>query len=155
MPIWIFLFSMLDKSCSLNLSSLERCSSPLEPPLNKLQKLLIFLVLQAPGLDAVFQMGPHKNRVEGDNHLPAGHSSFLAASTHCWLLPSLSSTRVHKFFTGLLSMSSSPSLYPQLGSSWSKCNILHLFLLNPIKFTQVHFSSLFSSLCMAPFPSIV
>ena len=37
----------------------------------------LFLVLGAPDLEAVLQMGPHKGRVERDNHLPvpAGHPS--------------------------------------------------------------------------------
>jgi len=49
--------------------------------LDSLQQLHIFLVLGAPGLDTVFQMGPQESRVEGDNHLllPAGYSSFDAA----------------------------------------------------------------------------
>lgn len=41
----------------------------------------IFLVLRAPNLVAALQVGPHKVRVEGDNHLPhpAGHASFDVA----------------------------------------------------------------------------
>jgi len=37
------------------------------PPLDLLQSLHVFLVLSAPGLDAVLQMGPHEGRVEGNN----------------------------------------------------------------------------------------
>lgn len=41
----------------------------------------IFLALGAPNLVAALQVGPHKVRVEGDNHLPhpAGHTSFDVA----------------------------------------------------------------------------
>ena len=51
------------------------------PPLDSFQELCVFLVLGAPGLDAVLQMGPHKSGAEGDNHLPlpAGHPFFNAA----------------------------------------------------------------------------
>jgi len=47
------------------------------PPLDPLQKLYNFLLLGAPGLDTVLQMGPHKGKGEGDSHLPlpAGHLS--------------------------------------------------------------------------------
>ena len=36
------------------------------PPLDPLQKLHIFPLLRAPDLDAVFQLGPHEGRVEGE-----------------------------------------------------------------------------------------
>ena len=47
------------------------------PPLDLLQQLDVLLVLRAPELDAVLQMGSHKRRVEEKNHLPrlAGHAS--------------------------------------------------------------------------------
>jgi len=47
------------------------------PPLDPLQKFHIFPVLGPPHLDAVLQVGPHRGRIEGDNHLPvpAGHHS--------------------------------------------------------------------------------
>ena len=49
-----------------------------DPPLDPLQQLSVFLILGAPYLDTVLQMGPHKSRIEGDNHLPlpAGHPFF-------------------------------------------------------------------------------
>ena len=56
-------------------------------PLDPLQELRVFFVLRAPGLDTVFQMGPHKSQVERDNHLPvpAGHpSSDGAQGTVCF-----------------------------------------------------------------------
>jgi len=47
-----------------------------------LQLLHILLVLEAPSLDTVLQMGTHELRVERDNHLPlpASHCSVDAAS---------------------------------------------------------------------------
>ena len=39
-------------------------------PLNPLQHLCNFPVLGAPALDVVLQMGPHRSRAEGHNHLP-------------------------------------------------------------------------------------
>ena len=58
------------------------------PPLDSFQELCVFLVLGAPGLDAVLQMGPHKSGAEGDNHLPlrAGHL-FLNAAQNTVGLP--------------------------------------------------------------------
>ena len=46
-----------------------------------LQQLHIFVVLGAPDLDAVPQLGPHKGREKGDNDIScsAGHSSSYAA----------------------------------------------------------------------------
>ncbi|KAK4830062.1 hypothetical protein QYF61_008400 [Mycteria americana] len=51
------------------------------PPLDPLQQLHVLLVLRAPELGAVLQVGSHQGRVEGQNHLlqPAGHASFDAA----------------------------------------------------------------------------
>ena len=50
------------------------------PPLDLLQQLLIFPVLETSGLDVVLQMGPHKGGIERDSHLPlpTGHPSFDA-----------------------------------------------------------------------------
>jgi len=58
------------------------------PPLDLLQQLHIFLVLGAPGLDPVLQLGPHNVRAERDKHLPlpAGHPSLDAAQDTAGLL---------------------------------------------------------------------
>jgi len=50
---------------------------PLDPP----QNLDISPMLEAPDLNAVLQMGPHKERAEEDNppHHPAGHLTSDAA----------------------------------------------------------------------------
>ena len=60
---------------------LQPCDHLSGPPRDLFQELCVLLVLGAPGLDTVLQMGPHNSWVEGDNHLPlpAGHSSFNAA----------------------------------------------------------------------------
>lgn len=47
-------------------SPLMICASPLD----SLQQLCILPVLGAPGLDTVFQIGPHKGRTEWDNPNP-------------------------------------------------------------------------------------
>ena len=51
------------------------------PPLDPLQQVHVLLMLGAPELNAILQVGSHKSRVEGENHLPqpAGHTSFHAA----------------------------------------------------------------------------
>ncbi|KAK4808881.1 hypothetical protein QYF61_007996 [Mycteria americana] len=51
------------------------------PPLDLLQQVHVLLMLGAPQVDAVLQVGSHKSGVKGQNHLPrpAGHSSFDAA----------------------------------------------------------------------------
>ncbi|KAK4822933.1 hypothetical protein QYF61_023433 [Mycteria americana] len=58
------------------------------PPLDPLQQLHVLLVLRAPELDAVLQVGSHQSRAEGQNHLPrpAGHASFDAAQDTVGLL---------------------------------------------------------------------
>jgi len=40
------------------------------PPLDLFQHIHVLLVLGAPELDTVFQVGFHKSRVKGQNHLP-------------------------------------------------------------------------------------
>ena len=50
-------------------------------PLDQLQQLHVLLVLGAPELDTVLQVGSHENSVEGQNHLPQppGHTSLDAS----------------------------------------------------------------------------
>ncbi|KAK4808555.1 hypothetical protein QYF61_009858 [Mycteria americana] len=74
------------------------------PPLDPLQQLHVLLVLRAPELDAVLQLWSHQSR-------PRIPLAFWAASTHCRLTSSFSSISTPKSFsTGLLSITSSPSL---------------------------------------------
>ncbi|XP_051464398.1 T-box transcription factor TBX15 isoform X3 [Apus apus] len=54
----VFIGEGLQPSCNL-----------LGPPLDSLQELHVLLVLGAPELDTVLQVGSHENRVEGENHL--------------------------------------------------------------------------------------
>jgi len=65
------------------------------PTLDTLQQLYIILVLGAPGLGAVMQVGPYEGRAEAYSHLPcpSGHPSSDAAqdavclpSSECTLL---------------------------------------------------------------------
>ena len=60
-----------------------------------------------------------------------------AAGAHCWLRQSFWSTRTPKSFSaGLLSRSSSPSLYVYLGLPQPRRNTLHLTLLDLLRFTS-------------------
>ena len=85
-----------------------------------------------------------------------GHECLQRCSPeHCWLMSSFSCTRNPKTFSaGLLSVSSSPSVYLYLELPPPKCNSLHLALLNLISFSWAHFSSLSRSLWMAPLLSL-
>ena len=79
--------------------ALQPCDHLHDLPLNLLHQLHIFSVLEAPELDAVFQMGPHKDRIQGVNPLPlpAGNPS-SDADQDIVGLPSCKSTlltRVH------------------------------------------------------------
>jgi len=60
-------------------------------------KLYIFPELGAPGLDVVLQVGPHKCRLEENNHLPCspGHPSADAAQDTVSLLDSKSTPLAH------------------------------------------------------------
>jgi len=91
-------------------------------------------LLGAPGLDEGRQIGPHKGRAEGTvPSLPTATpllmqlrmlAAFWAVSTHCCSCQLF----VHqnpRFFSGLLSMGSSPSLYTYLGLPQPNCNTQH------------------------------
>lgn len=66
----------------------------------------------------------------------------LSASVHCWLASNFSTTGTPKsFFSELILMSSSPSLYVCLGFPWIRCSTLHL--LNLIRFIWAHFLCLY------------
>ena len=56
---------------------LQPLDHPCGPPLDHLQQLHIFPVLEAPDLDAVCQLGPHKGRTGEDSRLSclAGQTS--------------------------------------------------------------------------------
>jgi len=134
------LFPRLNKPSSLSLSSLERCSDHLHGPfLDALQQLHIFLVLDAPDLDAVLQVRPHEGRIEGDNHLPDLLGILLLIQPRVRLafwaesalfILSFSSTDTPKSFSRMPSMHSLTSLYQCLELPQSKCGTLYLTLLN-------------------------
>lgn len=139
-------------------------SDYLHGPLDPLQEFQIFLVFGVLGPDAVTQMKPHKGRVEDKPPSlcwpicllmkPSIQLAVWAASTHCWLTLRFLTIRTCKSFSaGLLSTSSSPSLYKNLELLPPKCSNLCLDFLNLIKFMWVHFSSTSGSLCMASLPS--
>jgi len=83
-------------------------------------------------------------------HNPGYCRPYWLPSAHCWLMSSILSTRISKSFAmGLPSMSS----FPSTGLPWLKYNILHLVVLNLIRFTWDHFSSLSKSLWMTSLSS--
>lgn len=65
--------------------------SSLWPPLDSPQQVHVVLVLRPLELDAVLQVGSHQSKLEVENPLPQP-AAFLIASTHCWVMPSFSST---------------------------------------------------------------
>ncbi|KAK4813652.1 hypothetical protein QYF61_014951 [Mycteria americana] len=97
------------------------------PPLDSLQQVQVLLMLGAPELDAVLQVGSPKSGVEGENHLPRllvtlllmrprRRLAFWAASTRCQVMLSFTSANTPESFSaGLLSLHSPPSLYLCLG----------------------------------------
>jgi len=83
---------------------------------------------------------------------PRIQMAIQAARAHCWLMFSLSSIRTQKSFSvGLISMSSTPSLYPCLGFPQPKCT-LHLVLLTLVRLTWTQFPSLCRPLWIASLP---
>lgn len=84
--------------------------------MDPLQQLLIFLLLGAPALDAVLQMGPHEGRAEGDNYLPlpAGHPF----------------TDVAQDTIGLLSCKHTLLAHVKLFDHWNPQALLHRAALN-------------------------
>jgi len=138
---------------------LQPSDHPCGPSLDPLQQPRVLLVLGAPELHAVLQVGSHESGIEGQNHLPrpAGRASSDAAQDPGGLLGckrtlltrvSLSSTDIPKSFSsGLLPSYSPPKLYQCLGlprPSW--CRTWYLALLNCMRLARAHLSSLPSSL---------
>jgi len=99
-------------------------------------------------------------KAEGQNPLPRPVPTLLgmqprirlacwAASTHCWVMLRFWLTNTSMFFSsGVLSIYSLPSLYLCLRLPWPMCSTLCLVLLNFMRFTQAHLSSLSRSLWM-------
>ncbi|KAK4823668.1 hypothetical protein QYF61_005639 [Mycteria americana] len=131
------------------------------PRLDPLQQVHVFPVLRTPELDGVLQVGSHKSRVEGQNHLPrpAGHTSFDAAQDTVGFLgcertlPAHVQFVIHQYPQVLLCRAALNPFIPQpvliLGVARPNCRTLHLALLNVMRFTWAYFSSLSRSLWMA------
>ena len=116
-------FSLVALSIWLQRRGVPSFEHPRGPPLDFLH---IFPVPAAPDLDAVLQVGPYGGRAEGNNPpLPAATPLLMqpkipltvwAASAHCWLMFSFSSTKAPmSSSTELLSRSPSTSRYTHLG----------------------------------------
>ncbi|KAK4826403.1 hypothetical protein QYF61_008690 [Mycteria americana] len=138
----------------------ERCSIPLIIFMALLwtrsQQVHAFPVLRTPELDAVLQVGSHQRRVQGQNHLPrpAGHTSFDAAQDTVGLLgceytlPAHVQLFIHPYPKATLKpFIPQPVLIP--GVVLTHGRTLHMALLNLMRFTWAHFSSLSRSLWMA------
>jgi len=135
------------------------------PPLAPLQQVQVCPVLRAPELDAGLPGGctraEQRGRIPCLDLLPTllgvqprVQLASWAASAHCWVMSSfLSTSRPKSFSSGLLSIHSLPSLYLYLGLPQPRCRTLHLALLNLMRLTQAHLSSLSRSLWMASLPS--
>lgn len=88
--------------------------------LDLLQYVHVFLLLEVPELDTIFQVGSHRKGVEGQNDLPrsACHAAFYdaqrdlslwAASLNCSPMSNFSSSSIVKSFSAaLLSIPSFP-----------------------------------------------
>lgn len=87
---------------------------------------------------------------------PAGHAPLDAARTLLVSGPAHSEVFHHPqaLLPGLLSITTLPSLWVCLALSQPKSRTLHLALLNSMKFTVSHLSSLFRSLWIHPFPPV-
>jgi len=112
--------------------------------------------LSTPHLDAVLQVRPHQNRVEGQDHLlcPAGHTSFDAAQGTVRFLGCKGKLLVHvqlpihQHFHILFSRAVLNLFIPQLVLVVEVAT-LHLVLLNLMSSCWAHCSSLAGSLWMA------
>lgn len=133
------------------------------PHVDKPQHVNVFLLLRAPELYSVLHIRSKDSRTERQCDLswPTGHPSFLCIPGSLWLsrlqvliagsyisfhLPTSSSP-------SLLSIHLSPSLYCCWGLPQPRWWTLHLDLLNIMRFTWDHSSSLSTSLWMVSFPS--
>ena len=135
---------------------------PCVPLLDLLQQLHIFLLLEAPGLDAVLQTGPHRCREDGSCCLPclAGLPSFDAAQDRigfmgCKLM--LICFFINQHLQVLLCRG---ALYPfsaqpvfMIETALTQCTDLHLILFIFIRFAQAHPSTLARFLFMTSLPS--
>lgn len=122
------------------------------PPLDLIQQSHIFPELGAPGLDIPDGISQGQS-IGGQS--PPSHPSFYAAQDTVdhpgckYTLLACAQLFFHQdtnlYSSGLLTLSS-PSLYTYLRLQWRRCHTLHLTLLNLLRFSSAHFSSLPRSL---------
>ena len=115
------------------------------PSVDLLQQSHVLLVLGAPGLIAVLQLGSHKSRIEGQNHLPwsASHISLDATLDTVGFLGCKCTLSAHvksfiKWHSPILLLRAALKPFfaqpvPVLGIVWPRCRTLHLALLNFMK----------------------
>ena len=163
-PHSVFL-SKLNRHNCLNLSSQGRCSSPLIVSVALLwthsNSSTSFLYHGPQALTQYSRWGLTK--AEGNTHHPLLAATpllmqpriqlaFQAARAHCWIMSRFLSISTPTFISsGLLSRSSSPSQYSYLRLPRSKCNTLHLALLNLFRFSCAQSLSHSRSLWMGSF----
>ncbi|KAK4815122.1 hypothetical protein QYF61_017397 [Mycteria americana] len=135
------------------------------PPLDLLQQLHVLLVLRAPELGAVLQVGSHQNRAESQNHLPrpAGHAALDAAQDTVGLLGcerTLSAhvqLFIHQYPQVLLLRAALDSVIPQPvlipAVAATQMQDPALGLVEPHEVHMGHFLSLSRSLWMTSHPS--
>lgn len=112
-------------------------SSSLDP----LQQIYIFSVLQAPGLDTVLQVGPHKGRAEGDSHLPRPAD--------------YPSGDVDKDTVGLLGHKHVLLAWDKLFNDQDPQVLLCMASLNEFFFQSVHITGIAPTQCVSPFSILV
>jgi len=120
--------------------------------LDSLQYVHISLILESPVMDKVLQVGSHKSRVEGKDHLPqpAGNTFSSAAQDTICLLCCKGTLLAHiqlglhygPFPPSCFPAGWSPSMYWCTGLFLPICMTLCFPLLNFMRFPLAHFSSL-------------
>lgn len=135
------------------------------PALHFLQQICIFTLLGSPALDTVLQLWSHKHWVKRNDHLPDQLTTaflmqprmplaFFAMMVHCWLMTSLASIRIPRYFSvNLLFSWWAPRKYWCLWHSYPDAELCIFPLPNSMRFPSAQFSSTFRFLWMAAQPS--
>jgi len=137
------------------------------PLVDALQQVHVLPVLRIPHLGTVLQVCPHQCRIEVQDHLPrpAAHASLDAAQDKVGFLGCESTLLAHVQFAihqypqvlfGRAALNPSiPHLVLVMGVASTRVQDFALGLLNIMRFTWAHCSSLSRSLWMASCPSDV